>query len=243
MRWIAIGASVTLLSSIGMAQRDASQGKVSLDEIVRSMETAQAAVRPQTSYQVIREYRLFSAQDSKANSEVVAEVNFNPPASKDYRIQTASGSSRGQQLVRRVLDHEVEGGASKSSSAISRDNYTFNYLGEATLDGYACYVLQLKPKRTEKELIAGEVWVDKSSFLIRQIEGESEKTPSWWLKQVRVKLKFADMQGIWVQTSLEATADVRFMGTHTLTSQMLDCRRQNEVAVTPIAGRSRLRKR
>jgi hypothetical protein len=228
IRWGIIGATVTLLSSVGVAQNGASQAPLPLDQIVQSMEKAQSAVRPQVSYQIIREYRLFGAQDSKANSEVVAEVNFRPPAFKDYRIQRSSGSSRGQQLVRRVLDHEVEANSNKASSAITRDNYNFKYLGDVTIDGHSCYLLGLEPKH---------------SFLLRQVEGEAEKTPSWWLKQVRVKLVFTDLDGIWVQTNMEATADVRLVGTHTLTSHLLDYRRQDEVAETPIRSISTIRKR
>ena len=77
------------------------------------------------------------------------------------------------------------------------------------LDGQACYLLGLMPKRAEQDLVSGQIWVDKNSFLIRQIQGELEKTPSWWLKTVHVKLVFAELQGIWVQKSMEATASTR----------------------------------
>src|SRR5258708_8053140 len=143
------GALTALLCSSGIAQQTATLGTMPLDAIIQSMQRAQTAVRPQASYQIIREYRLFGAKDSKADSEVVAEVNFKPPAFKGYRIQRSSGSSRGQQLVRSILDHEVEATSkdSKASSAISSENYSFNYIGEATLDGQPCYILGLKPKR------------------------------------------------------------------------------------------------
>jgi len=180
------GASIALLCLTGVAQETATSATMPLDAIVQAMQIAQATVRPQASYQVIREYRLFGTKDSKANSEVVAEVNFRPPASKDYRIQSYSGSKRGQDLVRSILDHEVKAasGDNKDSSAISTENYSFSYMGEAILDGQPCYLLGLKPKQKERELISGEVWVDKHSFFVRQIEGEVAKTPSWWLKQV-----------------------------------------------------------
>jgi hypothetical protein len=239
------GALIGLLCSLGVAQEITSSGTMPLDAIIQSVQKAQATVRPPASYQIIREYRLFGAKDSKADSEVVAEINFRPPASKGYAIQRSSGSSRGPQLVRRILDHEVAATSkdNKASSAISSDNYAFNYIGEATLDGQSCYVLGLKPKRTENDLISGQVWVDKHSFLVRQIQGEAEKTPSWWLTKVRIKLVFADLGGVWVQTSMEATADVRIVGAHTLTSRILDYRREEEVAATPLPGGSNLRKR
>jgi len=239
------GALTALFCSTGIAQQSAPSGTMPLGAIIQSIQNAQAGARPQASYQIIREYRLFGAKDSKADSQVVAEVNFTPPAFKGYRIQRSSGSSRGQQLVRRILDHEVEATSkdSKAGSAISIENYSFTYIGEATLDGQPCYMLGLKPRRKEKELISGEVWVDKHSFFVRQIQGEVEKTPSWWLKKVHVKLVFADLEGIWVQTSMEAIADVRMVGAHTLTSRLLDYRREDEVAATPFPKASAVSKR
>lgn len=208
------------------------------------MQSARATVSPRVSYQVIREYRLFGEKNSAANSSVVAEVNFRPPASKAYTIQSASGSTRGQQLVRTILDREVTASAdTKTSVAISRENYNFTYIGEAALDGRPCYLLGLSPKRKDSNLISGQVWVEKTSFLVRQIEGDLEKTPSWWLKKVRVKLEFADMGGIRVQTNMEATADVRIVGPHTLTSRILDYRRQDEVASIPTPARPAVGKR
>jgi len=164
---------------------------------------------------------------------VVAEVDFRPPSSKHYNIQTRSGSSRGEQIVRRILDHEVEAAtkpAETHTAAVNTDNYDFTYLGESMLDNQACYLLGLKPKRKDKDLISGQAWVDKHSLLVRHMEGEVAKTPSWWLKTVRVKLAFAYLEGTWLQTNMEAVADVRFVGPHTLTSRVLDYRGAEVVA-------------
>ncbi len=134
-----------MFCSAGFAQQSSHAKPVPLNEIVESMERAQQGARP-VSYQVIREYRLFGAQDSKANSEVIAEVNFRPPARGDYRIQQSSGSDRGLQVVRRLLDHEAERASQnyKARTALNRDNYDFDYIGEAILDGQSCYVLEIK---------------------------------------------------------------------------------------------------
>lgn len=240
-----IGGVILALFCSAAAQQSPQTSAWSVDAILQELQNAQAAVRPQVSYQVIREYRLFGSKNSKADSEVVAEVNFKPPATKDYRIQSSSGSSRGPQLVRHILDHEVEVASRnhKANNAISRDNYDISFAGEQTLDGRPCYVLGLKPKRVESDLISGKVWIDQRSFLIRQIEGDVQKTPSWWLKRLHVKLVFNDLEGIWVQTNMEAVADVRIVGSHTLTSHIIDYRKQSEVAVTPIDEDGSLPKR
>ena len=41
---------------------------------------------------------------------------------------------------------------------------------------------------------------------------------------MQVKLAFAYLEGTWLQTNMEAVADVRFLGPHTLTSRVLDYR-------------------
>ena len=99
----------SLLCCFAIAQPSASSGVLSLTAIVQRMEKAQSEVRAQTPYQVIREYRLFGAKSSSANADVVAQVDFDAPTSTGYNIQKWSGSSRGKQIVQRVLDHEVEG--------------------------------------------------------------------------------------------------------------------------------------
>jgi hypothetical protein len=221
-----------------VAQDSRGPGVPPITSIIERMERAQFGPRPhpQLPYQMLREYRLFGAKSSVSDSHVTAEVNFRPPTSKDYKIQNASGSKRGEQIVRRVLDHEVQASSngSQARTALTRENYDFTYAGKAVLDGQPCYLLELKPKRKENDLILGKAWLDKQSFFVRRIEGELAKTPSWWLKRVRVNLVFAEFEGTWLQTSMEAVADVRIVGLHTLTSRIVDYRRSDVVASTQI---------
>jgi hypothetical protein len=181
-----------------------------------------------------RQFRFSETNSSKVSSNVVAEIEYSPPDRETYFIQERQGSSRGEQVVRRILDHEsamaAADPASRSATLLTRDNYTFTNLGESMLGGTSFYVLGLAPKRKAKELIAGRAWVDKRTFLIRRIEGEMAKSPSWLLKKVYVRLDFSEVSGLWLQTALEATADVRFAGSQTLQAQMLDCRRATVVA-------------
>ena len=241
---LAIGSLLLPLCGLGVAQQSTISAGLSLNSIIEAVEKTQTAVHSQLPYQVLREYRLFGTKSSSSNSNVIAAVNFKPPTSKDYKIQKSSGSKRGEQVVRNLLDHEVETASNRSQArtAISRDNYDFTYIGEEVLDGQRCYLLGLKPKRKEKDLIAGQAWVDQHSFLVRRIEGDIAKTPSWWLKRVRLKLAFADFEGTWLQTSMEAVADVRIVGPHTLTSQILDYRGTDVIASTQTSSRSADRK-
>ena len=98
-----------------------------LNSIVDAMERAQSRGRPQIAYEVVREYRL-SAANKSGDSYVVAQVDVRSPSRKEYKIQKSSGSNRGQQVVRRILDHEVEAnsGSQNAELALDRVNYDFS---------------------------------------------------------------------------------------------------------------------
>jgi hypothetical protein len=230
MRWLFVGAWITLLCGGVAAQGNSYPAAASLTRILDGLEETQAGFRPAVSYQIVREYRLSGSTESRSDSDVVAEVDFQPPAKKNYRIQKSSGSDRGVQVVRRLLDHEVAAASHQGRTALTRENYDFSYVGDTALDGQRCYILELRPKRKEPDLIKGKIWVDQHSFVVRYIEGELAKSPSWWLKRVSVKLTFSEVGGAWLQTGMEATADVRIAGTHTLTSRTLDYRPADDVA-------------
>ncbi len=202
-----------------------------LNSVVARMTAAQAANHGQIKeYTVVRQYTLKSGNNENSDSQVVAEVRYAPPAKKEYEIRETVGSGRGEKVVRRVLDHEVDNKSDWHTTAITADNYNFEMLGREQSQDCNCYVLGITPKREAKELIKGKVYVDPASFQIRRIAGELVKSPSWWVKRVNVTLKFNDVRGMWLQTAAYADADVRIVGRHVLETHDLEYRTQDAVA-------------
>jgi hypothetical protein len=237
-------ALLTTLVSFAMAQPGQQNATLPLSSIVTRMEAVQAHWRDRAAYQAVREYRLTGSRNSDSDSRVIAQVDFVPPGEHSYRIQNSTGNGHGEQVVRRILDQEVQARDDQArGAAVNQDNYDFSYLGEAQVDGHACYRLGLTPKRKAKDLVAGEALVDQKTFQVRQVEGDLAKTPSWWLKKVHVKMAFASVQGTWVQTNMEAVADVRIFGQHTLTSQLVDFRGADVVAMRTNANARSARSR
>jgi hypothetical protein len=232
--WLKFWWAGMLLALPALAQQPAmTASHPELALIVERMQQAQSEAWPTVSYEVVREYRLFGEKSPAPTSEVLAEVSYLPPDSKSFTIQRRVGSSRGEDVVRRILQHESQmstRGRSWSAAAIDEHNYSFSYLGEATLNGNPCYLLGLEPKHKEPELVRGQAWVDQHSYLVRHIEGQMAKNPSWWVKRVDVKLDFADVGGAWLQTNMQAVADVRILGTQTLKAQTVDARVGDVVA-------------
>jgi hypothetical protein len=239
---------LTVLPPITSAQRGQPPAPpAQLTFIVEKMERAQAEVK--IPNHVKRDYRLSRANSATVDSEVIAEIDFRAPG--HYTIEKHSGSSLGAQLVKRVLEHEVGmvvSSQKSQSAAVTRENYLFGYLGEAVLDGHSYYLLRLDPKRKQPELISGQAWVDKQSFLIRRIDGTA-KSPSMWVKKIHVRFDFDfdNPRQMWVLVNMEAVADVRFLGGRKLTSHVLDYETASVVAkkigaVAPTASALLLRK-
>ena len=78
------------------------------------------------------------------------------------------------------------------------------------------YVLGIIPRRKDKHLLRGQIWVDASTFRIRRIEGVPAKSPSFWLKNIHISLQFAQLGSMWVPVIFDSIATVRFLGQYTL---------------------------
>jgi Outer membrane lipoprotein-sorting protein len=191
-----------------------------LDQIISKMEQARLSSKNTVPFQVTREYRMYHGDEAKPTSEVKAEINVMPTNARDYRILESKGNDRGEKVVRKILDHESEAEKDPTPpSAIIRENYDFQLLGEENFQGARCYVLKLQPKRKDPALVEGRAWVDSNSFLVRKVEGEMSKSPSWWVKDVKLTVLFGELNGIWTQTATDAIANLHVLGKYTVSGR------------------------
>jgi len=188
-----------------------------LSLILRRMEDVQRQDPAESRrYEVTREYKVFRGYDKQPTSQVMAQINFVPPDVKTYKITQAQGNSRGEKMVRELLDRETESAKKRHGSEVSRANYDFVFLRQENFGVIPEYVLRIVPKRKDKYLLRGEIWVDASTFHIRRIEGVPAKSPSFWIKNIHITLQFAELGGMWVPVSFDAIATVRLLGQFTL---------------------------
>ncbi len=205
----------------------------SVETIVMRMAQARtenrARLRP---YSVTRDYRLFGKEQQTTRSEVIADVSFVPPDFKHFVIQQASGTRLGERIVRQMLEHETDIVKNYGSTDLSPANYDFRFVREEELSGERCYVLEMLPRRRDKTLLRGQIWVDSTTYLLHRTEGEPGKAPSWWLRNARITLVYGDVGGMWLQTASESSADVRLLGRHTMLSRDVEYKMSELVAAT-----------
>ena len=207
----------TLASSSQVTSSTAEIESPDLNLILQSLEDIQhqdpAQSRP---YEVTRQYKVFRGYDEQPTSEVTTQINFVPPNTTTYKIIQSRGNSRGEKMVRELLDRETESAKKEGGSEISRANYDFVFLRRQNLGVVPEYVLGIFPKRKDKYLLLGQIWVDASTFRIRRIEGVPASSPSFWLKNIHITLQYAELGDMWVPVTFDAIATIRLLGQYTL---------------------------
>jgi hypothetical protein len=189
-----------------------------LDSMERIGDQNPALSRP---YEVTREYKVFHADEPKPISDVTAQISFSPPDTKTFTITDAQGSPSGKIIVIAVLEQEVVSAKKGHQGDISRLNYDFVFLREQNFGVGPEYLLHIIPKRKEKGLLLGDIWVDAKTYRIRQIIGIPLKTP-FWINDLHIIVQFASVNGMWLPVSEDATANVRILGIYSLSGLDLE---------------------
>lgn len=174
------------------------------------------------AYTVKRDYQLLDKQE-QPKAQVIATITYLPPNQKQYNIESNSGGIGGK-VLRDLVQKEAEPTKEPQRRELSPQNYDFQFAGQEMVDGRNCYVLQLNPRREEKDLIRGKIWVDAADYRIHRIEGNPVKSPSWWIRDLHILMTFASVDGMWLHTFTYAVAEVRFKGKYVMESRDVEYR-------------------
>jgi len=189
-----------------------------LDSILEHMEDAEHPTPAQSRpYQLTRDYKMFMGADQQPTSDVTAQIDFVPPAKETFTITKSTGNSWGEKIIRDLLISETASARQEHSSAINRANYDFVFVRQQNFGDAPEYVFAIFPKRKDKYLLRGQIWVDKSTFRIRQIQGVPAESPSFWLSDLHITFQYAEIDDEWVLVTVDGLAKVRFLGQFTLT--------------------------
>jgi hypothetical protein len=180
--------------------------------VSRMMQTQEQNKVSSRAITVRRDYQLLD-KESAQKARVIANVTYLPPDHRQYEVESSHGGM-GEKVLRDVLDHETENKDPRETARkeFSPDNYLFALAGREEMDGRKCFVLAMNPRRDDKDLLRGRVWVDAENFNIRRVEGNPSKSPSWWIRDLHILMSFSEVDGMWLRTFKQAVANVRFKG-------------------------------
>jgi hypothetical protein len=72
-------------------------------------------------------------------------------------------------------------GQEHRDSSITPANYRFRVLSEEDLGVHHCFVVETLPRRKDKYLFEGRIWIDSIAFAIAKIAGHPARNLSLWI--------------------------------------------------------------
>lgn len=172
-------------------------------------------------YSVQSTYRVKNDK-GEMRAETQALLRYRAPDIKEFKIISEKGSGIIRSRVfKPLMDVEVETASERNriDSSITPNNYTFTLLGEEEVAGARCFVVQATPKRSDKYLFTGKVWIHSAEFAVVQIEGQPAKNLSLWVKRVDFVRRYQKIGEFWLPLKNESISRVRLFGKNTLTTE------------------------
>jgi hypothetical protein len=133
-------------------------------------------------------------------------------------------SESGSGLIRHLalnplIASEIETTAGKEhhDSAIAPANYSLQVLGEQQVGSYHCFVAQAVPKRKDKYLFEGKVWIEAQDYAVVRIEGHPAKKLSFWIERADFVRQYQKIGDFWLPQRDETFVQVRLYGRKALT--------------------------
>jgi hypothetical protein len=186
------------------------------DEIVATM-VARDAMREQASggYRGDREY-LLENHVFQTRAEMLVRVTCERDGTKHFEVLSEDGwKSANERVLREMLATESESSSpdTRPKSRVTSDNYTFRMIDAGfPLEGRATYVIDVVPKRQDKSLFRGRIWVDAEDFALARVEGEPAKNPSFWTRKVHFIQQYRKDGDYWFPAMTTSVTDARMFG-------------------------------
>jgi hypothetical protein len=168
------------------------------------------------------ERRTYQVTDltGRVHAQEIGQMEYRAPDKKTFATTSESGSVLVRRLALNPLiasEIDVASGKQHYDSAITPANYTLELLGEQQVGPYRCFLARAKPKRPDKYLFEGKVWIDSEDFAVVRIAGHPAKKLSFWIELVEFVREYQKIDGFWLPKKDETHVQLRMYGKKVLT--------------------------
>lgn len=173
----------------------------------------------QPEYAAVKRRQVIDSR-GKMYAEEIAHIEYYAPGKKTFVVTSENGwGPMGHPTLDWLIAGEIEAtaGGDDRDSTITPANYKFEPLGEQEVGAFHCFVVKAIPKRKEKDLFEGKIWIDVQDYAIVRIEGHPVKRPSFWIAREDSVRQYQKIDGFWLPQTDETTVHVRLYGTKLLT--------------------------
>ncbi len=166
-------------------------------------------------YAGLRRYLLENARLNKT-AQLVATIRCDGDGTKHFEVVSETGWGWAvKRVLKQMLESEIEVSSPgiRTKARLTTDNYSFGMAGTEQVEGRPTYVLNVIPKRQEKYLMEGRVWVDAADYALVRAEGKPAHNPSFWTRSVHFVQQYQKQGAFWFPTWTDSIAEARIFGT------------------------------
>jgi hypothetical protein len=222
-----IRTAVILFLALGPTTICRAQGAPILDAdevIAKLIDNNSQRDRLGGGYSGSRRYVLENHRLNK-RAEMLVSVKCDPDGTKHFEVASEQGwNSANKRVVRKMLESEMETSRPqiRPTTSLTPENYRFQMLGNDSLDARSTYVIQVVPKREDKYLFEGRIWVDAEDFAVVRVEGKPAKNPSFWTRSIHFVQQYHKSGTFWFPLSTESVTEARIFGKTEVTISYFD---------------------
>ena len=198
----------------------------SAPDIIRKVATANAVRMARLrSYRSTRVYIVdYQGFGGDRHARMTVMVDYSA-GKKNFTVVKEEGSKLLlNRVVRKALESEQEAASDdmRRRSELTEANYSFEFVATEAAADKTLFVLRAIPKRKDKYLYDGKIWIDATDYAVTRIEAEPAKNPSFWITGATISHSNRDLNGIWLPARNESSSKVRLGGRATLTIEYGD---------------------
>jgi hypothetical protein len=192
--------------------RAAVTGTVILAEVVVHNERRSRAL---VEYKAVKRHQVIDAR-GEMYAEEIAHLEYHAPGKETVVVTSQNGwGPSGHFTLEQLIVSEIDPttGGDDGDSSITPANYELHPLGEQQVGSFHCFVVQAIPRRKEKDLFEGKIWIDAQDYAIVRVEGHPVKRPSFWIAKEEFVRQYQKVDGFWLPQKDETLVHVRLYGT------------------------------
>jgi len=194
------------------------------DVVARMLSSDAQRQQSLPGYEGVRRYMLVNDHMHK-RAEMIVRVTGDPDGTKHFEVVSETGWKAAQKhVLRKMLESEEEAShpEARSKARLSLDNYEVEMVGTDELDGRRVYAIDVSPKRKEKYLFRGRIWVDAEDYALVRADGNPAKNPSFWTKSVHFTHTYQKSGTFWFPSTTDSLTEARIFGATALKIDYFD---------------------
>jgi outer membrane lipoprotein-sorting protein len=175
-------------------------------------------------YAGMRRYVLENNKFHK-RAEMLVQVKGDRDGTKHFEVVSEDGWGGARKHVfHKMLESETETSRPeiRVNARLVPENYDFALVGTELVAGRAAYALEIRPKRNEKYLFEGRIWVDAEDYALVRAEGRPAKKPSFWTKNIHFVQIYQKCGSIWFPVSTQSVTEAHLFGTTDVSIEYFD---------------------